>query len=208
MPDSQSDAEPPSTHALTFTTMDGEDGLPGSETRLQVLFEPGDESVPEGLTETFMQECCRTAFGEQSLLSLKDVAVLELSVQLLDTQAMRELNRQYRHKDRPTNVLSFASELPLMLDEPDPGPQMPAGGLLVLGDLVLCAAVIAEEAREQDKPLLHHWAHMLVHGCLHLCGHDHEVEAEAQLMEAAEIRILSELGIPDPYAVENAVNGQ
>ncbi len=208
MPDSQSDAEPPSSSALNATAMPGEGWLPGSQAQLHILFEQGDESVPEGLTEDFMRQCCQAAFAGQTLLPLKDVATLELSVQLLDSQAMRELNHQYRDKDRATNVLSFASGLPLMMDEPDADDETATGGLLVLGDLVLCPDVVGDEALEQGKPLLHHWAHMLVHGSLHLCGHDHEVEREAQLMEAAEIRILSGLGIPDPYAVENVVNGQ
>ncbi len=208
MPDSQSDAEPPSSGALNATAMAGEGWLPGSQAQLHILFEQGDESVPEGLTEDFMRQCCQAAFAGQALLPLMDVATLELSVQLLGSQAMRELNQQYRDKDRATNVLSFASGLPLMMDEPETDDQAPMGGLLVLGDLVLCPEVVGDEALEQGKPLLHHWAHMLVHGSLHLCGHDHEVEQEAQLMEAAEIRILSGLGIPDPYAVENVVNGQ
>ena len=208
MPDSQSDAEPPSSSALNAAAMVGERWLPGSEAQLHILFEQGDESVPEGLTEDFMRQCCQAAFAGQTLLPLTDVATLELSVQLLGSQAMRELNLQYRDKDRATNVLSFASGLPLMMNEPDTDEQAAAGGLLVLGDLVLCPDVVGDEALEQGKPLLHHWAHMLVHGSLHLCGHDHEVEQEAQLMETAEIRILSGLGIPDPYAVENVVNGQ
>lgn len=208
MSDSQSDAEPPSTGALNSTRAAADGALPESNTRLHIMVENGDESVPEGLTEGFMRQCCQAAFGGQSLLPLADVATLELSVQLLGSQAMRELNQQYRNKDRATNVLSFAAELPIMSDEPETDSESPGGGLLVLGDLVLCPEVVANEAQEQGKPVLHHWAHMLVHGSLHLCGHDHEGEQEALMMETAEIRILSGLGIPDPYAVENVVNGQ
>lgn len=214
MPDSQSDSEPPSPQAPAPIDTASRDSLQtASGASLQILFERDEESVPDGLTEMFVQQCCRAAFDGQILLSLGDVATLELSVELLDTDAMRELNNQYRQKNSATNVLSFASGLPVMMasgsspDTQDSNGQA-AGGLLVLGDLVLCPEVVAREALEQDKPLLHHWAHMLVHGCLHLCGHDHEVEREAQLMEAAEIRILSGLGMPDPYAVQNAVKGQ
>lgn len=206
MPDS--DAEPPSTGALPETVMSGAEPLQESAAQLNILFEQGDAAVPDGLTETFMRQCCQTALSGQSLLSLSEVATIELSIQLLDKQAIRELNHQYRDKDRATNVLSFAAELPLMMGMPDADEESPAGGLLVLGDLVLCPEVVADEAQQQGKTLLDHWAHMLVHGTLHLCGHDHEVEQEAQLMEASEIRLLSGLGIPNPYASENAVNGQ
>jgi len=212
MPDAQSDAEPPSTDALTSTqTVGAEQMLSKSKARLQILFEEGEEAVPTGITPDFMQQCCQAALSGQTSLSLDEVAVIELSVQLLDTQAMRELNHQYRQKDSSTNVLSFASGLPLMSSEAEGGDEedeTSAGGFLVLGDLVLCPAVVAREADEQGKPLLHHWAHMLIHGSLHLCGHDHEEDQEARLMEAAEVRILSDLGISNPYVVDNAVNGQ
>ena len=112
----------------------------------------------------------------------------ELSVRIVDADEGRALNRDYRHKDYATNVLSFPAELP-------PGVPLP-----ILGDLVLCAPVIAREAEEQGKPLKHHYAHMLVHGVLHLLGHDHMDEAEAEAMEAIEREVLAGLGIPDPYA--------
>lgn len=112
----------------------------------------------------------------------------ELSVRIVDADEGRALNRDYRDKDYATNVLSFPAELP-------PGVPLP-----ILGDLVLCAPVIAREAEEQGKPLKHHYAHMLVHGVLHLLGHDHMDEAEAEAMEAIEREVLAGLGIPDPYA--------
>ena len=112
----------------------------------------------------------------------------ELSVRIVDAEEGRALNRDYREKDYATNVLSFPAELP-------PGVPLP-----ILGDLVLCAPVIAQEAIEQGKPLKHHYAHMLVHGVLHLLGHDHMDEAEAEAMEAIEREVLAGLGIPDPYA--------
>jgi probable rRNA maturation factor len=106
----------------------------------------------------------------------------ELTIRLVDAEESRVLNRDYRGKDKPTNVLSFHGE----------------GA--VLGDLVICVPVVAREAAEQGKALRAHWAHMVVHGCLHLRGYDHEHEPEAQRMEAREARILKSLGFPDPYA--------
>ncbi|MFN7784098.1 MAG: rRNA maturation RNase YbeY [Lysobacterales bacterium] len=126
------------------------------------------------------------AYAEAALAGRREDG--ELSVRLVDADEGRALNRDYRDKDYATNVLSFAAELP-------PGVPLP-----ILGDLVLCAPVIAREAEEQGKPLKHHYAHMLVHGVLHLLGHDHMDEAEAEAMEAIEREVLEGLGIPDPYA--------
>lgn len=111
----------------------------------------------------------------------------ELSIRIVDTAEGRELNRGYRGKDYATNVLSFEAELP-------PGVDLP-----LLGDLVICAPVVAREAAEQGKQPKHHWAHMTVHGVLHLLGHDHLEDTEAERMEALETRILADLDIPDPY---------
>lgn len=105
----------------------------------------------------------------------------ELTIRIVSDRESRTLNHQYRGKDKPTNVLSFQGD---------------AG---VLGDLVICAPVVQREAAEQGKSLRAHWAHMVVHGCLHLQGYDHESDADAQKMEAREIRILSSLGFDDPY---------
>lgn len=114
---------------------------------------------------------------------------VELSVRYVGSDEGRALNRDYRGRDYATNVLSFPAELP-------PGVRSP-----LLGDLVICAPVVALEALGQDKPLAHHHAHLVVHGVLHLLGMDHERnEAEADAMEARERRILAKLGIPDPYA--------
>jgi probable rRNA maturation factor len=111
----------------------------------------------------------------------------ELSVRIVNAQEMQALNRRYRHRDRPTNVLSFPSEMPADLP------------FRHLGDIVVCAAVVADEAREQQKPPAAHWAHMLVHGTLHLLGHDHENPEEADIMEDLETRALASLGWPCPY---------
>lgn len=105
----------------------------------------------------------------------------------------RELNRRFRGRDAPTNVLSFPAgdDLPV-----------PAGRVRPLGDLVLCAPVVIREAREQGKPLEAHWAHLLVHGTLHLLGYDHDDEPAASDMERLEVTILADGGLPNPYERE------
>ena len=115
----------------------------------------------------------------------------DLAVRLVDAREGRSLNRHYRGKDYATNVLSFPAELPEGLPE--------AVRLPLLGDLVLCAPVVAREAREQRKPLAAHYAHLTVHGALHLLGWNHEDEREAECMEALEREILAGMGIDDPY---------
>lgn len=118
----------------------------------------------------------------------------DVAIRLVDEDEGRALNRHYRGKDYATNVLSFPAELPEGL---------PAGFRLpLLGDLVLCAPVVAREATEQGKPLNAHYAHLTVHGVLHLLGWDHEDDAEAEAMERLEREILAALGIDDPYAGE------
>jgi probable rRNA maturation factor len=114
----------------------------------------------------------------------------ELAIRIVGTKEGRSLNRDYRDKDYATNVLSFPVELP-------PGVNLP-----LIGDLAICAPVVAREAAEQGKPTHHHWAHMTVHGVLHLLGYDHMEDAEAEAMEALETRILAKLGIDDPYTIE------
>lgn len=111
----------------------------------------------------------------------------ELAVRIVDEAESAGFNDHYRGKSGPTNVLSFPADLPEAVDIP------------LLGDLVICAPVVAREAREQGKDCDAHWAHMLVHGTLHLLGHDHIDTAEAEAMEALETRILTALGFPPPY---------
>jgi probable rRNA maturation factor len=116
----------------------------------------------------------------------------ELTVRVVTAEESAALNSRYRGKRGPTNVLSFpAGRLP----------DAPAEELLPLGDLVICAAVVAREAGEQRKALDAHWAHMVIHGTLHLLGYDHETRAEAVDMEARERALLAKLGFKDPYSV-------
>ena len=117
----------------------------------------------------------------------------DLAIRIVDSDEGRALNRHYRGKDYATNVLSFPAELPEGLP---PGVRMP-----LLGDLVICAPVVAREAQEQGKPLAAHYAHLTVHGVLHLLGWDHEDGPEAEAMEQLEREILAGLGIEDPYRV-------
>lgn len=205
MPDSRADSEPPSTSGSTATAALRQQA---SAFRLQLLFEPGGCDLPDDIDEPFLQQCCSAALRAQTLLTLESQTRVELSLQMLDEPAMRSLNHQYRDKDKSTNVLSFASGMPLMAASDGEAGDGQGDSLLILGDLVLCPEVVSREAKQQGKPELDHWAHMLVHGCLHLCGHDHEEPAQAALMEGTETRILSAMGIPDPYAVENALDGQ
>lgn len=113
----------------------------------------------------------------------------ELTIRFVDETESKALNRDYRGKDKPTNVLSFPFENP-------PGITLP-----LLGDLVICHAVVAQEASEQHKPLSHHYAHMVIHGILHLMGYDHIEEQQAEEMEQLERELLATLDIPDPYHV-------
>ncbi len=113
---------------------------------------------------------------------------VQVNILIVDARAGRRFNRQFRHKDYATNVLSFPYE-PLPHEKSD-----------LLGDLVICSPVVAREAAEQGKRPRDHWAHLSIHGVLHLLGHDHETAAEANRMEALEIRILAALDISDPYA--------
>lgn len=114
----------------------------------------------------------------------------EITVRIVDEEESQTLNRTYRNKDKSTNVLSFPFECPEEVVLP------------LLGDLIICRQVVEKEAKEQDKPLMAHWAHMTVHGCLHLLGYDHIEDDEAEEMESLEAEIMQSLGFIDPYLTE------
>ncbi|MCG9684336.1 rRNA maturation RNase YbeY [Vibrio sp. Isolate23] len=114
----------------------------------------------------------------------------EVTVRIVDEQESHQLNHDYRGKDKPTNVLSFPFEAP-------PGIEMD-----LLGDLIICKQVVEQEAAQQSKRLMAHWAHMVVHGSLHLLGYDHIEDDEAEEMESLETEIMLDMGFEDPYIAE------
>ncbi len=123
--------------------------------------------------------------GDHSRWRPSDAA--EVSIQIVDSDEMTRFNRQYRGKETDTNVLSFPIDAEL---------QQQTG---LLGDLIICSDVVQREARAQAKLLEHHWAHMTIHGTLHLLGYDHMTDKDAEVMEAIEIARLARLSIPNPY---------
>jgi len=136
-------------------------------------------AVPD---EAALRRWCELALRQRTADS-------ELTIRLVDEDEGRELNATWRHKNYATNVLSFPADVPEgLLDIP------------LLGDLVICVPVVEREAAEQGKALEAHWAHLVIHGCLHLLGYDHLEDDEAEEMESLERELLAELGHPDPYA--------
>ena len=131
--------------------------------------------------EAQLRQWCELALRQRTAPS-------ELTIRIVDEAEGRELNHTWRGKDYATNVLSFPAEIPDgLLDIP------------LLGDLVICAQVVEREAAEQGKPLMAHWAHMVVHGSLHLLGYDHIEDGEAEEMEALEVEFMAALGFENPY---------
>ncbi|MGX2950649.1 rRNA maturation RNase YbeY [Ursidibacter sp. B-7004-1] len=119
-----------------------------------------------------------------------DYPETEITIRIVDEAESHELNLTYRGKDKPTNVLSFPFEVPEGIELP------------LLGDLVICRQVVEKEALEQQKPLDAHWAHLAIHGTLHLLGYDHLTDEEAEEMESLETQIMQSLGYEDPYLSE------
>jgi probable rRNA maturation factor len=148
-----------------------------AETRIDVQYAISADGIPAQDKVRHWVEC--------ALEGRRPAA--ELAVRIVDEAEITALNRRYRGKDGATNVLSF------------PFDAMPGVETEQLGDIVICAPVVAAEAVTQGKPLEAHWAHIVIHGVLHLLGHDHHRDAEAQEMEALEVRLLASLGFPDPY---------
>ncbi|MDH5436101.1 MAG: rRNA maturation RNase YbeY [Gammaproteobacteria bacterium] len=131
--------------------------------------------------------------SEQELIDWASLAIPEdkqdvsMTVRIVDEQESAQLNATYRHKQGPTNVLSFPTDIPAEVESN------------LLGDLVICAPVVMREAKEQGKAATAHWAHMVIHGTLHLQGYDHQTDKEAQKMEEFERNILIKIGFNDPY---------
>ena len=159
-------------------TIEAADGL-----QLEVQYADTDTELPG---EQDFARWAQAALGDRD-------GTLELVIRVVDEAESRELNARYRGKDKPTNVLSFPFEAPAGVD------------CDLLGDIVICAAVVKREAQQQHKPEQNHWAHLVVHGVLHLQGYDHQDDAQAEAMEALEKQILQGLGIGDPYQTDVAV---
>ncbi|MFZ7230452.1 rRNA maturation RNase YbeY [Avibacterium avium] len=148
---------------------------------LQIAVE-NSENLP---TEQQFQQWATAAVQAENLQP-------EITIRVVDEAESQSLNATYRGKDYPTNVLSFPFECPEEVELP------------LLGDLVICRQVVEREAQEQGKPLMAHWVHMVVHGCLHLLGYDHIEDDEAEEMESLETEIMQDLGFADPYLAEKA----
>jgi probable rRNA maturation factor len=136
------------------------------------------------------------AIGEAAVMAATSGG--ELAIVLTDDSAIRALNRDWRGKDQPTNVLSFPA--------PAPARSLPGqpGGVRLIGDIVIAYETVEREALAEQRPFRHHLAHLAVHGFLHLVGHDHVAEAEADAMEALEIAVLARLDVPNPYLLRDA----
>ncbi|HIL03249.1 MAG TPA: rRNA maturation RNase YbeY [Candidatus Thioglobus autotrophicus] len=135
-----------------------------------------------------------TSINEESLIDTLQQVIndfgkgeSELLIRMVDKNEIQNLNKTYRHQDKPTNVLSFPSDLPIEIDEE------------ILGDVVVCLEVVKQEAQDQQKTFLDHLTHMAVHGTLHLLGYDHIEDDQAKTMESLEVEILDRLQIKNPY---------
>ncbi len=156
-----------------------------SASRIVIDLQIASTTIPLPATADFER------WAAKALEAVQFAQASEITVRVVDEEESRQLNHEYRDKDKPTNVLSFPSDLPDFLRE-----QLE---VLPLGDLVICAPVVTAEAREQGKAVTDHWAHLTVHGVLHLLGFDHIEDDEAAEMEGRETAILADLGIADPY---------
>lgn len=148
---------------------------------IEIVVQNATEFTPVPEPEDF------TRWVEAAIAGRCPAEDLELCIRLVDVAESAELNLHYRKKTGPTNILSFPGELSDAL------------GVYLLGDLVICAPLMAEEATQQQKTFEQHWAHLTVHGTLHLLGYDHQTEEEAAVMENLEIAVLADLGYPNPY---------
>ncbi len=149
---------------------------------LQFALDNPDPALPD--------EATITTWAHAALSAARHEIDSEITVRFVESAEIQTLNREYRHIDKPTNILSFPFECP-------PEVQLP-----LLGDLIICPEVLHREAAEQGKSVTEHCAHLIVHGCLHLLGYDHITDDEAAVMEALETQIVMTLGFADPYLSE------
>lgn len=182
----------------------------GSASSLEVIVMPEsarwETLLPFAELEQKITQACRmtadTVLELQQLewqLSQRGLK-LSVTVALADDARLQVLNRDFRGKDKPTNVLSFpAYDSPL--DAAGEDPAIGVEGVQSFGDIIIAYETVVEEARAQGKPPIDHLLHLVVHGCVHLCGHDHEAEEEAEIMEAIEIKVLKQLSIANPYEI-------
>lgn len=148
--------------------------------------------MPVELDVQYAATCQNTIPDQEQLQAWVNKALqirspVQMSIRIVDEDESQSLNHEYRGKDKPTNVLSFPMEMPIDAEE------------RILGDLVICASIVEKEAAEQHKTAEAHWAHMVIHGVLHLQGFDHMTDEQAEEMEALEIKHLEELGFRNPY---------
>ncbi|MDT8281870.1 MAG: rRNA maturation RNase YbeY [Gammaproteobacteria bacterium] len=170
------------SESLSGSMESGDDGVPQAESP-----EPESAQTVVSLPVSVLPDLSLLQSWAWAAYLDKTPAIVSL---LINSAAeMRELNKQYRGKDRATNVLSFPMQSPEEVD------------ICLLGDIVLCAEVISQEAQQQSKTEQSHWAHMVVHGMLHLQGYDHIDDDEARIMEQLEIKILKQIGIDSPYQI-------
>ncbi len=165
-------AEPPSKHTCAVD--------------VQCMY--ADVSVPADQTLGKWVNAVISFLVEHKQLKQTDY---EVAIRVVDKVDSQQLNNQYRQKNTPTNVLSFPFDTPEIFKQ--------CQQLDILGDIVVCALIVEAEAQQQNKSIEQHWAHMIVHGVLHLLNYDHINHDDASLMEALEVRILSQLGYPNPY---------
>jgi len=157
------------------------------------LAESTEEPPPSSQMITWAQAAWQGDQDAEPVISLRIVSPAE----------SQQLNFEYRGKNKPTNVLSFPMQMDDAFSPLEESEEEFAIPIALLGDLVICAEVVEQEAREQSKQREAHWAHMLVHGMLHLQGYDHEEETEARQMEQLEARLMQSLGFADPYQLES-----
>lgn len=153
---------------------------------LEVQMVVGEEDV-EPPSTTQMQRWVELALKDR--MQLDRIQEAELTIRIVGEEEIAELNQQYRKKSGPTNVLSFRFDSDVELEIP------------LLGDLVICGTIVEKEAKQQNKSSAAHWAHMIIHGTLHLVGYDHLTKSEASEMESKEIDLLQQLGFSNPYEV-------